>query len=33
MKVQKDWESVYQEVNEIVKAARNSKYGFSNLIK
>lgn len=25
MRVQKDWEGVYQEVNEIVKAARNSK--------
>ena len=25
MKVQKDWEGVYQEVNEIVKAVRNSK--------
>ena len=25
MKVQKDWERVYQEINEIVKAARNSK--------
>ena len=25
MKVQKDWEGVYQEINEIVKAARNSK--------
>ena len=25
MKVKKDWERVYQEINEIVKAARNSK--------
>ncbi len=33
MKVQKDWEGVYQEVNEIVKVARNSKVDARNTTK